>query len=283
VSRSLRIAVLAVSLASLTAIAPAQGLLGKGGWLDPWVHRHANSRGTPFLHAFGLEPAFLERDVILDFRRVTSESGREFEVEGEVEWAFTRRLGVVFEVPFLHVNEKSSQDHTGFGDLAIAPRVLLVDADEFLMSFNLAVAVDTGDEDRGLGAGETRLAPSFSFWMDLLDIGECPLTFQVQVGTEHGLSSGDTALFYNGALALAFLGAHEGHPEHLPEGTFFPSVELTGRTVLDGPDESTTAELLFGAGIAVTEQLVLRAGYIRSIGGPEEIDDGFTVGGIYHF
>ena len=61
------------------------------------------------------------------------------------------------------------------------------------------------------------------------------------------------------------------------------AVELTGRTVLDGPDETTTAELLFGAGIAVTEHLVLRAGYLHSIGGPEEIDDGFVVGGIYHF
>jgi len=267
----------------LAGMASGQSLLGKSGWLDPWVHRHANSRGTPFLHAFGVEPAFLERDVILDFRRTTSEHGREMEAEAEVEWAFTRRLGVVFEVPFLQVNEKGGQDHSGLGDLAIAPRALLVDSDEFLMSFNLAVSVETGDEDRDLGAGETLLAPSFSFWMDLMDVGENPLTLQVQVGTEHGLSSGDTELFYNAALGLPFLGGDKNHGEHLREGMSLLAVELTGRTVLDGPDETTTAEVLFGAGIAVTERLVLRAGYFRGIGGPEEIDDGFTVGGVYHF
>jgi hypothetical protein len=268
---------------TLAATAPAQGLLGKGGWLDPWAHRHTNSRGTPFLHAFGVEPAFLERDVILDFRRTTSDAGREIEAEAELEWAFTRRLGVVLEVPFLHVNEKGGQDHTGFGDLAIAPRALLVEADEFLMAFNLEVEVSTGDEDRGLGAGETLLAPSFSFWMDLLDIGDNPLTFQAQVGTEHGLSSGDAELFYNAALALSLMGEPVAEPDHLPPGMSYLTLEFTGRTVLDGSDEDTTGEVLFGAGMAVTEQLVLRAGYFRSVGGPEEIDDGFTVGGIYHF
>ncbi|MHC4899971.1 MAG: hypothetical protein ACYTGW_23005, partial [Planctomycetota bacterium] len=39
--------------------ASAQGVLA-GGWLEPWPHHHMNPRGTPYVHAFGVEPAFLE-------------------------------------------------------------------------------------------------------------------------------------------------------------------------------------------------------------------------------
>ncbi|MHC4920220.1 MAG: transporter [Planctomycetota bacterium] len=269
--------------------ASAQGVLA-GGWLEPWPHHHMNPRGTPYVHAFGVEPAFLERDLLLDLRRTTTAAGRELEAEAELEWAFTKRLGLVVELPFLHVNERGSGEHTGFGDLGLAPRALLVDSDEFLLAFNVGVEVPTGDEDRGLGAGETVLAPSFSLWLDLGDVARNPVTFQAQVGTEHGLETGDTTLFYNAALALSFVGTHHEpstHAEHqheqLAPGMTHLLLELTGRTVLDGPDEETTAEMLFGVSFNATAQLELRAGYVTSIGGPQEIEDGFALGVIHHF
>lgn len=36
------------------------------GWFDPWPHKHFSRNGTPLVHSFGLEPAFLDRDFFLN-------------------------------------------------------------------------------------------------------------------------------------------------------------------------------------------------------------------------
>lgn len=253
-----------------------------GGWFDEWPHRHLSPRGTPYVHLFNLEPAFLDRDVFFDYRQTRSKDGTESEFEFELEWAFTRRLGLVVEAPLIHVDEDGGDAHTGVGDFAISPRVLLVDTDSFLLSANLEVAVPTGDQDRDLGAGETTLAPSFSIWSDLGNW----ISFQVQVGTEHGLESGDTNLSYKSALTWSFLtsAAQNPEPSHYAPGMTSLVTELTGRTVLDGNDETrTTAELLLGARYSVSGHLEVRGGYQFPVGGPEDMEHGFVLGVVFHF
>lgn len=74
------------------------------GWLDPWPHNHFSRKGTPFIHLFSLEPAFLDRDFFLDYRWASGSEGKEIEVEAELEWALTRRLGIVVEAPFARLS-----------------------------------------------------------------------------------------------------------------------------------------------------------------------------------
>ena len=59
-------------------------------WLDPWPHTHFSRQGTPFVHLFLTEPAFLDRDLFLDYRIIRGADENEMELEAELEWAFTR-------------------------------------------------------------------------------------------------------------------------------------------------------------------------------------------------
>ena len=68
------------------------------GWLEPWPHSHFSRRGTPYVHLFNLEPAFLDRDLFFDYRRVDGVGEDEVELEVELEWALTRRIGIVLAV-----------------------------------------------------------------------------------------------------------------------------------------------------------------------------------------
>ena len=70
-------------------------------WLDPWPHSHFSRRGTPFIHLFLTEPAFLDRDLFFDFGIARAGRENEMEMEVELEWAITRRLGLVIEMPYV--------------------------------------------------------------------------------------------------------------------------------------------------------------------------------------
>ena len=278
---------------------PPFGLSATEAWLDPWPHAHFSRRGTPFVHLFTLEPAFLDRDLFFDYRMTSGEEEEdESELEVELEWALTRRLGLVIEGPLVQVNPEQGPTETGLGDLALAPRALLVDTNRFLLSANLELSLPTGSESRGLGGGEVGLAPSLSAWLDLGNW----FTASAQVGTEHGLESGDSELFYNAALTYSFLAPglpqrehsdgehshgehpHAASPAHFPPGLASLIVELTGRTVLSGDEDGrSTAEVLFGASYNVTAFWEVRGGYQVPVGGEQDIEDGFVFSLIYHF
>lgn len=256
-------------------------------WLDAWPHTHFSRRGTPFVHLFSLEPAFLDRDLFFDYRHIRAPDVQEAELEIELEWAFTRRIGLVMEGPLVQVNPDDGATELGLGDVAVAPRFLLVDTERLLVSGNLEVSLPTGRSSRSLGAGEAALAPSLSAWTDLGNW----ITLSTQIGTEHGLESGDCKLFYNAALAYSFVGPRlfrPGHSHaaysHFPPGLTSLIGEFTGRTILNGEDErASTAELLLGVSYNLTEYWEVRSGYQLPLGDPNEIDYGLIFSVIYHF
>ena len=275
------------------------GLSLTEGWLEPWRHRDFSPRGTPFIHLFGLEPAFLDRDLFFDYVHAESAEGdaEESELGVELEYALTRRLGLVVELPVVSVNPDRGETETGLGDAAIAPRALLVETDRFLLSGNLELTVPTGSESRGLGGGEVAVAPSVSTWLDL---GRW-VTLSTQFGTEHGLETGDSELFYTAALTWSFQGPdllaaagtgggrahdHAGHaPEsHLPHGLTSLILEYTGRTVLSGDDrDRSTGEVLLGVSHTLNEHLEVRGAYQLPVGGPRDIDYAYVLSVILHF
>jgi len=261
------------------------------GWGDPWVHSDFSRRGTPFIHLFGLEPAFLDRDLFLDVVVTSADDEDETELAAELEYAFTRRLGIVAELPVVHLNPEAGETETGLGDAAIAPRAVLIETDRFLLAANLDVTLPTGSESRGLGGGEVALAPSVSTWLDLGNW----VTLSTQFGTEHGLETGDSELFYSAALTYSFQGpallngtahVHGDHAaeSHMPFGLTSLLLEYTGRTGLSGEDDNrNTAEILFGVSHTLNESLEVRGAYQLPVGGTEDIDYSYVLSVIYHF
>jgi len=264
------------------------GETGGSSWLEPWPHDHFSGRGTPYVHIFGFEPAFLGRAGFLDYRSARGSSVDERELGVELEWAFTRRLGLVVEAPYIRLEEDGGSSESGVGDIALAPRALLVESDPFLLSGNLEFSFPTGDERVGLGSGEVGLAPSLSAWFDL---GHW-VQLNAQLGTEFGMESGDAEAFYGGALVYSFLTrerqGHTGHGHrhpgrHLPAGMVSAILELTGATVLDGEDEGYgTAEALFGLSYMPTSTLELRAAYQIPVGRDQEFDRAFILSLVRH-
>ena len=270
------------------------------GWFTQWEHRHHNVRGAPQVHHFGIEPAYLDRDLLIDYAQTRGDEGSEREFELELEWAFTSRLGLIVEAPLVRVHPNGESVETGIGDLAIAPRALILDTERLLLSANFEVGIPTGDEDRGLGSGEAVLAPSLSLWADCAAFPESQqwVTFQAQVGTEHGAESGDSELSYACGLAWTMApdgaifhgsGAHGPHRGLEPDvhgvaGSLNLLTEFSGRTGLSGEADSMSSfELLFGASVALSGRWEVRGGYQFPVGGRSEFDDSFLLGVVFHF
>ncbi|MHC5027590.1 MAG: transporter [Planctomycetota bacterium] len=270
-----------------TALPPALGSNLGSGWLAPWTHTHYSREGTPLVHAFGIEPAFLGREVFVDFTS-TNGDGSEYELEVEFEYALTRRIGIVVEAGYAWLQPDDGPNASGFGDVALAPRFLLLEYDRFLLSTNLEFEFPTGDDERGLGEGEAVFAPSLATWSDL----GSGFTLQASLGVEHGLSSDFDTLTWGGAIIYSINTSGEaigrdaaGHvPVHFPAGLLNLIGEIGGEHPLDGEEEGRgTGELRFGASYSITPHLEARASVSIPAWRPREFDNSVTVGVIFHF
>jgi hypothetical protein len=189
-------------------------------------------------------------------------------------------------VPYLLVDPKKGKGEEGFGDMAVAPRVLLVETERFLLAANLEVRMPTGSTRRRLGSGETSLSPTFSVWYDLGQF----VAFNAQFGTEHGLKSGEKEVLYKAALTYLLLNAdmiaavRRTFAGNFPSGMASLLLEVTGQTELTRERRGqTSAEALFGLTYLVTGQVELRAGLQFPLFKPKEFETAYIVGLVYHF
>jgi len=279
----------------------------RGSFLDeifaPADHRHFTRRGTPLVHLFLVEPAVLHRDIFLDYRigNNVDRNTDEQELEIEIEWALTRRLGLIIEAPYLGLNPDTDPNTSGFGDFAVAGRALLVDGETFFMSANLAVGIPTGSVSRGLGGGEVTIAPSVTTWHDLGNW----TALHTQFGTEVGTQSGDTELIYGLALTHSFQGPvlfpfldradnghdHHGHDDHGHDHgqSFQPGftsfiLEMTGASGLSGADsDQAFFELLPGISYTPVDRMELRFGVRVPLFKPTRLDSQyiFTIARVF--
>lgn len=254
------------------------------GWLDPWPHTHFSASGTPRVHHFTLEPAFLGRDLILAAHVVNGPEEDEVEFEAELEWALTRRLGLIIEAPLVSVKPEGEERQTGLGDAVVGLRGVLVDASRFTLSAGVGVSFPTGDEDRGLGAGELGVSPALAAWFDL---GHW-VTLAIDAKTEHALERGDSAFEFRSGLAWTFMapGSSAANTDgvHFSPGMTSLMFETGSRALLDGDDRGrVTHEVLLGLSCSVSASLDLRAGIVLPIGSEKEFDHGLVVGAVVHF
>jgi hypothetical protein len=256
------------------------------GWCDPWEHVHASACGTPYVHAFAVEPAFLGRDLLLNVRLARGEDATEVETEAELEWAFTRRLGVAFEVPFHVAASDGDVADAGVGDISVAPRSLLLEFPRFLLSADLAATLPTGDATRGFGGGEVVLEPGLAAWVDL---GR-GFTASLRGGSAFALDSGERAWSWGTGLAWSFEGpalcgcrTHGGHAHpSLRPGLTTLHLEAAGEEPQSGSGEQGFAEVLLGASWRATDQVEVRAAVSRPVRGDAEEDAALTLGFVLH-
>ncbi len=279
-------------LLATTALAASHAFSGEipipenNGYFAPFEHLHFSEHGTPIVHSFGIEPAFTGRDLFLDHSYRKGDDFNEHETELELEWAFTRRLGVIVEVPYIWEDEEGVGSDSGFGDLAIVPRAILIESPRFLLTAQVETVLPTGSSTFG---GETAIAPGIALWNDLGNW----FTLNSNIAVEHGFDEDSTELLFGFGLVKSFGEApkddthsHHDHDHHHPSaaGLFHVHLEVTGSTPLNGEDKGDFyLEGLFGVSYGILPEMDIRLGYQFPISSPDEFDYGLTGGLIYHF
>lgn len=253
-----------------------------GVYLQPFEHHHLSEGGTPFVHSFGIEPASTGRDLFLDHSYREGNGVTEHESEMELEWAFTRRLGIIMELPYIWEDEEGVATASGLGDVAIVPRALLVESERFLLTAQTELLMPSGSSGFG---GETAIAPAIVMWNDLGDWW----TLNTSISIEHGFDEDSTELIYGFGLVKSFgkkcedHDHHDHHQHHVTNLLNF-HLEATGTTPINGADQGdVTIEGLIGISYGISQGFDIRAGYMFPITSPAEFDKGFTAGIICHF
>ncbi|MHC4640158.1 MAG: transporter [Planctomycetota bacterium] len=258
------------------------------GWFDPPVHSHLSKGGTPLIHSFRTEPAFTRRDFLLDYSFRSESEGNEQEIEAEIEWPLSRRLGLIFEVPYVSFDGDDDESAYGFGNLAVSPRILVAEYKRFLLAFGLEIETTTGETDGGIAEDEVALGPSFSTWIDLGNWW----TVQAQTGFEYPVESSDAQFFLRSALIHTFNSndihnsGHLSHNHHeaLSPGLFSVIFEADLALGLSGPEDGDwSAEGIVGVSFDIWENADMRIGYVFPLSTSQELNNGVTLCMIYHF
>ena len=258
------------------------------GWLDPPVHSHFSKGGTPLIHSFRTEPAFTRRDFILGYSIRSQSEGNEREIETELEWPLSRRLGLIFEVPYVSIDSDEDESADGFGNFAVSPRILVAEYERFLLSFGLEIETTTGETEGGIAEDEVALGPSFSTWIDLGNWW----TYQAQSGVEYPVESSDAEFFLRSALIHTFNSndfhdkdhVSRDHHEGLSPGLFSVIFEADLAVGLSGPEDGDwTAEGIVGVSFDLWENADMRIGYLFPLSTSQDLNNGVTLGLIYHF
>lgn len=200
---------------------PSEGFF-RDLFVGQFVETHRSSSGTPWVHPFTIEPPQLHRDLFMFYKYTKDAEGTttdEHELEIHLDWAITRRFGILVAAPYLGLIGPDDQA-TGFGDMEIAPRVVLVESERFFLATNIFITVPTGDETLDLGAGETNIAPYLTTWHDLGSWAPWTNwnTAYLNVGPEIGVNSGETTMAYSAVFAHSFLGPKLIFPHHHGNG-----------------------------------------------------------------
>jgi hypothetical protein len=258
------------------------------GWLDPPVHSHFSLLGTPMIHSFRAEPAFTRRDFLLDYSTRSETGLREHEIEAEVEWPISRRLGLIFEVPYVFIDSDDGGTIDGFGNLAVSPRLLLAEYERFLLAFALEVETTTGTTKGGIAEDEVALAPSFSTWIDLGGWW----TVNTQSGLEYPTESSDSEFFFRSSLIHTFgyedfhVGrhTHHEHADELSPGHFSVILETDLALGLSGEEDGDWfAEGIVGVLFGLWDDADMRVGYQFPLSRSQDLNNGVTGGIIWHF
>lgn len=81
--------------------------------------------------------------------------------------AGTDRAGLFIETPYLRVEPELNPDRSGFADLVIGTKAMLLDCDLLQITFQFKTYIPTGQPAKGLGTGHTALEPGLLWALKL--------------------------------------------------------------------------------------------------------------------
>lgn len=214
----------------------------------------AHEAGAPFSGAISdllaLHHAHLENEQRLNgyvargMEGPLGEKRTGYESELELAWASADfRFGAELFIPFLRIpSSVPGQEESGIGDVEIRPiKYAFVNRPDFIVSTATGIVLPTGDEDLGLGEGNTTLSQlvfldkAYGNWFAGLNLGA-----DRRVKGEDGWG-----VEYGAALSYSFIrGTAAGElasPVPAQQMVFTPSVELIGEQRYDGPDDGEHA------------------------------------------
>ncbi|MBL8822892.1 MAG: hypothetical protein JNJ77_09920 [Planctomycetia bacterium] len=84
-----------------------------------------------------------------------------------VEWAFSQRASVFFEMPLRYMDPQENPAAFGGGDFNFGFKFAYFFMPEQVQTFQLRLIMPTGAEGRGLGTGHAVIEPSFLMWQRL--------------------------------------------------------------------------------------------------------------------
>jgi hypothetical protein len=261
----------------LLCLLPCAAAAQPGDWLAPFEHLHASAKGTPIVHSINLELAFTGRDLFATTRYRHADDVISEEIEVELEWALTRRLGVILELPYEVEDERPGPRHNGMGNLAVVPRALLLQQDRFMLTAQMEVELPTASGDLESGSA---VAPGLVGWVDL---GHW-WTLNSLVAIEHSFDEDSSEALFGIGLIKSFAKDHDGHHHHASTSGFNLHFELTGSLGLNGEEDGDAAlEGLIGMSFGFCEGFDLRIGYEFPLSSPGDYDHGLLLGCIWHF
>jgi hypothetical protein len=138
------------------------------GFFEPWIPPPNGESGSPrqgWLNSFD---GHFTREYHFGYFNTVGRAGDRDTDLGlyQFQTPLSRRLFLGIDVPFIvALNGGNAPSQTGFGDVVIAPRVMLQETQNLSVSAGLAVRLPTGDQ--AIGGDRTSLFPNVQFWSDI--------------------------------------------------------------------------------------------------------------------
>ncbi len=253
-------------------------------FFEPFDQCQISRTGVPIIHGFGVEPALTGRDLITSYSYVSGDDFTEQEAELELEWAFTRQLGIIVELPYTHENPTSGSTEEGFGALIVVPRATIYEGDRNIFTIQTEFELPAGSEAFG---SETAIAPGIATWHDLGNW----YTLSTQLGVEHNFDADETEFVFGVAFAKSFslnptpcsenIGTHS-HSHS--QGILNIHAEFTGSSPTTGEDRGDFGvDGLLGVSYGISQDMDVRFGYQVPLTTPDNYDHTIKAGLIYHF
>lgn len=198
---------------------------------------HTSIEGYPFVHGIRTEIDFIERALEWDLVPTRGADGGEvdeLEFESELVWALNSRMVLIIGAPLISLNPDNDPNTAGVGDLELGFQFLAYGGENSLLFTALNMSVPTGDADRDLGSGHTKLEPTLLWLYDFRQ----GTYVQSRFGWEVPVSTTDVAseFRYDIGLFHTFLATRDWRMFRF----FTPIVELNGVTQLNEDGHGTT-------------------------------------------
>jgi len=227
----------------------------------PSTHDHsAGGVRSKYIHPITTEAAFNDNDFFIDYAFSNFRDEDEHEIEIELEYALTRRLGVVIETALAFETEGGSTEN-GIEDLEIAGRVVLAEYERSITTFSLGFGIPTGEND--FSSDELILEPSLLSWFDF----GYGITFNTKIGLEIGTRSDSLEFIYEGAVIKDFGG---------PLALSLESQSIVN--LRDDEEEDFISNLTIGGIFRLNNSNSIRAAYTFPLS-----DDDFNSGAILSY